>query len=61
MDVKLVSLRRESRVSPTLTNYPDMSLEIERKFLTNGASRKHFAMHSPPFAGIAQRHEPTPR
>jgi hypothetical protein len=38
-----------------------MSLEIERKFLTNGASRKHFAMRSPPFAGIAQRHEPAPR
>jgi hypothetical protein len=26
-----------------------------------GARRKHFAMRSPPFAGIAQRHEPTPR
>jgi hypothetical protein len=28
---------------------------------TNGARRKHFAMRSPPFAGIAQRHEPTLR
>ena len=25
------------------------------------ARRKHFAMRSPPLAGIAQRHEPTPR
>jgi hypothetical protein len=32
-----------------------------RSPLTNGARRKHFAMRSPPFAGIAQRHEPTPR
>jgi hypothetical protein len=32
-----------------------------RSPLTNGASRKHFAMRSPPCAGIAQSHEPTPR